>query len=152
MRPLTKAASLGAIGRPASRERARAVPGSLGTAGRFALLASVLGLAALLPVIQSSSVTTAGYRVRQLQQENARQEAEVAALEAEVARLSSRERIEQRARDLGMVPVQDPLYIEVDAPGPGALHVPRRYTPPPPTAEPADRSWWEPLLDAVRFW
>lgn len=153
MRFPAKAASLGAaVSRPASRERARAVPGSLGTVGRFALLALVLGLAALLPVIQSSSVTSTGYRVRQLERQNALQEARVAALEAEVAQLSSRDRVERRARELGMVPAQDPVYIQVDTPGPGALHVPRRYTPPLPAADPADRTWWETLVDAVRFW
>jgi hypothetical protein len=115
-------------------------------------VAVVLGLAALLPVIQSSGVTTTGYRVRQLEQANVTWEARVASLEAEVAELSSQDRIEQRARELGMVPVEDPVYVQVEETGPGALHVPRRYTPPSPTTQPADRNWWEVLRDLVAFW
>ena len=67
----------------------------------------VIALVGLLQVIQTSGVTSTGYSLRSLEQERLARQAQVHQLEAEVAALTSMERIESEARGrLGMVRIR----------------------------------------------
>jgi cell division protein FtsL len=101
------------------------------------LAAVVIGVAALLPLIQSSSATTTAGDVRSLEVERNDTRARLRALELEVAQMGSLTRIEQEAAArFKMGPPTAIHYIAVDAPAPEPRRVPSRYLPdqvgPPP--------------------
>lgn len=101
------------------------------------VLAAALSLAAMaLPVVQSSDAASTGYAIRQRQVELAALTARNEQLQAELAQLTSSERIRQRAASLGMVPAPRPaanVTVSVPAP-PARLTLPRAYLAPTPTA------------------
>jgi cell division protein FtsB len=102
--------------------------------------------AAMLPVIQNSFVTSQGFDIQASQREQARLRSEVSLLEADVARLTSQARIERRAREIGLVPATNPIYVTVEEPGPAPAKLPAEYLPrQAPQPQPAD-SWWKSLL------
>lgn len=108
---------------------------------------ALMGLAGLLTLAQSSRVTTAGYRLRQLEQSRLQQQAQVNLLEAEVAEMASLERIQREAsRRLLMGPPQEVIYIRVAEPQPDIKHVPDRFFPPSPPPEVPKNPWWKTLL------
>ena len=73
-------------------------------------------------------------------------------LEAEVATLTSLERVEREARGrLGMVPAREILYLEVDAPPPRPELVPRRFSHYASDAGESGNSWWQDLLKLLPF-
>src|SRR6266540_3281605 len=92
------------------------------------LAALAIGVAALLPLIQSSSATSTAGEVRALEAERTDQRARLRALELEIAQLGSLSRIEQdAAARFKMGPPKEQNYIAVDAPAPEALKIPSRY-------------------------
>jgi cell division protein FtsL len=113
------------------------------------LAAVVIGISALLPLIQSSSVTTTAGEVRALEVERNDSRARLRALELQVAGLGSLARIEQEAaaRFKMRQPTQT-HYIAVDAPAPEPRKVPSRYLP-DQTPEKADSPS---LLEDVVDW
>jgi cell division protein FtsL len=87
------------------------------------ILISLLGW---LYLTQASQVTTAGYRIYELETERARLQRENARLMLEIAELERLEDIETRARQLGFVPPEQVEYLVVadyppDHPSPGQL-------------------------------
>jgi hypothetical protein len=103
-----------------------------------------IGIAALLPLVQSSGVTTTGGRIWQLEQERSDWQARLQAQEVEVARLGSLERIDKEARErLKMVPPKEVHYITVDVPGPAPNRVPSRFLEDPPEEAGGGDSLWE---------
>jgi len=112
--------------------------------------AALLGL---LQVIQTSDATSTGYTINRLEQERLDWSAQVHRLEAEVATLTSLERVEREARDrLGMVPAENVLYLEVDVPPPQQQLLPRRFSASEPGAGEPGTSWWQALLKLLPFY
>jgi cell division protein FtsL len=112
-----------------------------------------VGLAGLLPLLQSSQTTTTGYSVRQLERQRNDWEARIHELEAEIASLASLDRIDKEARErLHMQTPEDTVYLTVDVPSPESQPVPDRFLPPKnqPTIK-EDQSWWQSLLDLLPF-
>ncbi len=114
--------------------------------------ALAIGLAALLPLIQSSSATTTNGNIQRLEQEKTDWQARLREIELEVAGLSSLNRIEQEAIErLGMVPPEEIRYITVSGPAPEAWRPPSRFLPAPTEPlEPSSSLWdkafgWVPL-------
>jgi len=94
------------------------------------LAALAIGVAALLPLIQSSSATSTAGEVRTLEAERTDWRARLRALELEVAQMGSLSRIEQEAaRRFSMGPPKQQHYIAIDAPALEPRKIPSRYLP-----------------------
>lgn len=107
----------------------------------------VIGLAGLLPLIQSSQVTSTSSDVRRLERARNDWQARLQELQAEVAFLGSLDRIEKEARErLGMVPPSETVYVVVDEPAPETQLVPLRFLPPKKEQPRQEDSWWESIL------
>lgn len=115
----------------------------------FLILASVaIGVAALLPLIQSSSATDTAGEVRALENQRTDSQARLRALELEVAGLGSLSRIEaEAAARFKMGPPKERYYIGIDAPAPEAHKIPSRYLPEQPEKSSDSSSLIEDLLD-----
>jgi cell division protein FtsL len=133
--------------RPAPSAKGR--PLSMPLVLTIALVA--VGLAALLPLLQSSQATTTGYSIRQLERQRNDWEARIHELEAEVASLASLDRIENEAHDrLNMQAPEDTVYITVDVASPESQPIPERFLPPEnQETTQGDKSWWQSLLDLL---
>lgn len=110
---------------------------------------AVIGVSAMLPVLQKSTLTSRGFLLQEHEAEAARLAAEIHLLEADVARLTSQERLERRAYQIGLVPSEDALYIQVSVPGPEPAKIPAEFLPPrePTVDDPAP--WWRSLLSLL---
>jgi len=110
---------------------------------------AIIGVGAMLPVLQKSTLTSRGFLLQQHQAEQARLTSEIHLLEADVARLTSQERLERRAHQIGLIPAEDPLYIDVSVPGPEPAKIPAEFLPPrePTVEDPAP--WWRSLLSLL---
>jgi cell division protein FtsL len=135
--------------RPAPRTRGR--PLSMPVVLTIALVA--VGLAGLLPLLQSSQTTTTGYNIRQLERQRNDWEARTHELEAEIASLAALDRIEEEARQrLGMEAPERTVYLTVDVASPESQPIPDRFLPPEKQANAKeDQSWWQSLLDLLPF-
>jgi cell division protein FtsL len=112
------------------------------------LAAMAVGVAALLPLIQSSSATSTAGDVRALEAQRADQRARLRALELEVAGLGSLNRIEAEAKTrFGMGPPTQLHYIAVDAPAPEPKKLPSRYYSAAPDEESNSSSLFEDIAD-----
>lgn len=139
----------------ANPRQAHATPGiwSSSTLPVLLIVAAVaVGIAALLPLVQSSGATSTAGHIRQLQQEREDWQARLHEQEVKVARLGSLERIDQEARiRLKMGPPTIVHYFSVDAPAPAPHRLPARFLPPQDApVEPGDTLWkdiadWLPL-------
>jgi hypothetical protein len=113
------------------------------------LAAMAIGVAALLPLIQSSSATSTAGDVRTLESEHADWRARLRALELEVAGLGSLNRIEAEAgARFGMKAPTQLHYIPIDAPGPEPRKLPSRYY----RAEPEESADSASLIEDVLDW
>jgi cell division protein FtsB len=112
-----------------------------------------VGLAGLLPLLQSSQTTTTGYSIRQLERQRNDWEARSHELEAEIASLAALDRIEREARErLHMEAPEHTVYITVDVASPASQPVPDRFLPPKKQeGAKEDQSWWQSLLDLLPF-
>jgi len=110
-----------------------------------------VGLAGLLPLLQSSQTTTIGYNIRQLERERNDWQARTHELEAEIASLAALDRIEEEARQrLGMEAPEHTVYLTVDVASPESQPIPDRFLPPKKQASAKeDQSWWQSLLDLL---
>jgi len=94
------------------------------------LAAMIVGVAALLPLVQSSGATSTAGDIRALEQAKTDWRARVRALELEVAGLGSLNRIEQEATQrLKMAPPKETHFIRIDVPAPEPRRLPSRYLP-----------------------
>jgi cell division protein FtsL len=115
--------------------------------GAFFTIAAVC----LLQVVQTSDATTSGYNLMDLERQRLDRQAQVHELEAEIAGLTSMQRIEQGARGrLGMVPPEQVLTLEVHKEPPAQQLVPQRYLTEQPPAE--GSSWQSRLLRLLPFY
>jgi len=112
-------------------------------------LGVAIGLAAfsaLLPVVQNSTATSRGFDIQASQRQEAQLRGEIGLLESEVASLTSLTRIERRAREIGLLPVTDPIYVTVNEPGPSPAKLPSEYLPRAETRKVSSTPWWKPLV------
>src|SRR5438093_10898138 len=111
------------------------------------LAAMVIGIAALLPLVQSSGATTTAGNIQALEQEKTSWQAQLRELETQVATLGSLNRIEAEARDrLGMEPPQVTHYITVDVPPPESQKLPSRFLPNEHPKPQSESSLWKDLF------
>jgi cell division protein FtsL len=117
-------------------------------AGAFLVVASL----GLLQVIQTSNATTTGYNLQRLEDERSATQAEVHQLEAEVAVLTSIDRIAKEAGDrLGMAPAGNTMTLEVHKQPPAQQLIPLRFVAASKTPEIKTSSWWQKLLGLLPF-
>jgi cell division protein FtsL len=110
--------------------------------------ALAVGVAALLPLVQSSLATSTNGNVLRLEQERNDWQARIEEMELEVSTLASLDHIEKVAKtDLKMVEPNETRYITVDAQPPEARKLPSRYLPPAQGEVHGGRAIWEHLLD-----
>jgi cell division protein FtsL len=113
------------------------------------IAAMIVGLTAMLPLVQSSGATSIAGSVQRLQEDKAALQARLRELETEVATLGSLGRIQQEAKvRLEMEQPKDVRYIRVDLPPPADRRLPSRFLPPQQEPVPAndDSSLWEKLF------
>ena len=109
--------------------------------------AVVIGLAALLPLVQSSDATSINGNIQKLEQEKADWQARLHEMELEVAGLGSLDRVEREATQrLHMKAPQSVQYITVDVPAPAEHKLPSRFMPPPPKPQQSGSSIWHKLF------
>ncbi len=138
--------------RAESRPQAQARPTRLPRSGTL-MAAALVATAALLPVVQSSNLTTTGYEIRALEQRRSDLQAAIYNAQVDIARLGSLERVEREARGrLGMVPAERAISVQVNVPPPAPRQIPARYVPEPPPHVPArPTGFWERLLARLPF-
>ncbi len=115
---------------------------------------AALVIVGLLRVVQTSQATTAGFAVQALQQDKLEVETALRQLEADVALLSSLERIEREAQRLGLAPPAEQASVRVNAALPAANMLPTRFAPEEDAEESAGSgatSWWRSLLKPLPF-
>ncbi|MEO8539817.1 MAG: hypothetical protein ABI577_08770 [bacterium] len=113
-------------------------------------LALAIGLAAvsaLLPVVQNSLATSRGFDLQSSQRQEVQINGQIGVLESDVASLTSLARIERRAREIGLVPVDDPVYVTVTEPGPAPAKLPSEYLPRATAKKASPAPWWKPLVN-----
>ena len=111
------------------------------------LAAMIVGVAALLPLVQSSGATSTAGDIRALEQAKTDWRARVRALELEVAGLGSLNRIEQEATQrLKMTPPKETHFIRIDVPAPEPRRLPSRYLPRSAEPEESGSSVFETLF------
>ena len=118
-------------------------------------IAAALALAtaiALLQVVQSSGQANVGQKLQRLEQERTQLAAQNRELEAEVAALSSLDRVERAAKErLGMVPARKVEYLSVTVEAPSDPLLPRPIIRPAAAPAPGDEPWWRSLIKALPF-
>jgi len=123
--------------------------------------ASVVVVLGLLRVVQTSQATTASFAMQSLQQEKLELETSVKQLEAEVATLSSLERIEREATRLGLELPLRVSYASVNVAWSATAEdlLPVRFAPVEEDAalanvdgSPGEAAWWQYLLKSFPFY
>lgn len=145
---------MAAINHPLGRSRRLpGVPGWRGPTARvnWWVLGAIglLGMSAMLPVIQSSSATSRGYQIGELQDERDSLLGEIALLESDVATLTSLDRVQQRAAEIGLKPATSTHFVSVDVAGPEPAKLPAEYLPDPSLQPGGTESWWRSLLRSL---
>ena len=116
------------------------------------IAAMIVGLAALLPLVQSSGTTTTAGNLTQLQQTADDWQARLEEEQGKVAQLSSLNTIRQQATTrLKMVEPADTHYITVDAPAPASDPLPSRFQTAPQPAPAAGKSLWDDIIGRLPF-
>ncbi len=112
------------------------------------IAAMVIGVAALLPLLQSSETTSTAGNILQLEDEKAGWQTQLQELELTVAGMGSLDHIEREAkRRFKMTTAEEVVYIFVDSPPPEARRIPSRYFAPDETVETGTgSSVWEDLI------
>ncbi|MXX32387.1 MAG: hypothetical protein F4Z51_09225 [Chloroflexi bacterium] len=120
---------------------------------------AVIGLciAAVLPVMRTSSVTESGSELRALEAERERLNSEIRSLAAHVGQLGSLSRIQQQAVErFNMVPARPTIVLDVSQPPP-ARTMPTRLLPTSGSLDldfnhsQTDTSVWQTMIDALVF-
>ena len=115
----------------ANRQRSSAIPEVLQDSNIPVILivvTLVVGVAALLPLVQTSLATSTGGNVSRLEQLREDWQAQLHEQEVRVAQLGSLDRIDSEAQGrLKMVKPDSVKYLLVDAPAPAPNKLPSRY-------------------------
>lgn len=117
-----------ALEQPAPRSRGLPLP-RLGVSGWVIAGAIIVSAGALAPVIQNSIMTTQGRTIEVLQHEQKALHVEMRQLEAEIARLTSIERVARRAGEIGLVPNAQAIYVTIGETGPEPPKIPAEHLP-----------------------
>ena len=107
---------------------------------------AIVGLSAMLPVVQNSTATDDGFAAQRLQAQQIQINGEIRLLESSVARLTSLPRIERRAAEIGLSPASSPYFVSVDEPGPAPAKLPAEYLPGLASETSRPEPWWRSLL------
>jgi hypothetical protein len=139
-------AVLGRTPHPVSRTSGR----RLGIPALTILAAGFVAAAALLPVAQSSDATSTGSEIRRLETRKADLQARIHLAQTEIAEQAAIEQVEQRARQLGLVPAERVMYVHVSE-APPASGMPSRYLNEEEPVSPAtiEQPWWKGLLSRL---
>jgi len=117
----------------ANRQGSKAIPEVLQDSNIPVILimaALVVGVAALLPLVQTSLATSTGGNVSRLEQLREDWQARLNEQEVRVAELGSLDRIEREAKvRLKMVAPDSVTYLRIDAQAPAPHKLPSRYLP-----------------------
>ena len=113
----------------------------------LALAIGFAGFCAILPVVQNSTATSRGFDIQASQRQEAQLLGEIGLLEGDVASLTSITRIERRAREIGLLPVTDPIFISVTEPGPAPAKLPSEYLPKADVHPASSTPWWKSLIN-----
>lgn len=105
---------------------------------------AVLGVSAVLPVLQDSTATSRGFQIQDIQASNAKLESQISQGEADVASLTSLARIQRRATEIGLIPGQNPIYLTVNEPGPAPAKLPAEYLHGASPSQAGPDSWRQP--------
>ncbi len=113
----------------ANRQRSSAIPLQNSNIPVILILVTlVVGIAALLPLVQTSLATSTGGNVSRLEQLREDWQAQLHEQEVRVAQLGSLDRIDSEAQGrLKMVRPDSVTYLVVDAPAPAPNKLPSRY-------------------------
>ena len=106
----------------------------------------VVGVSAMLPVLQNSIATSEGFQAQRSQAADATLRSQISVLESDVAQLTSLGRIERRAREIGLQPTSNPIYVHVDVAGPEPAKIPSEYLPPVAAKPQPPVSWWRSFI------
>lgn len=112
----------------------------------LALAMGVAALSAVLPVVQNSLATSRGFDLQASQRQEVQLNGEIGVIESEVASLTSHTRIERRAREIGLAPITDAIYVSVSEPGPAPAKLPSEYLPRVEPRKPGPSRWWKSLV------
>jgi hypothetical protein len=104
---------------------------------------------AVAPVVQTSGATETGYRMQQLERDRQTWNARIHQREAVIAGLSALPRVEQEARQLGLEPSQQQVYLEVPVAPPDTYHLPSRFMPDLPEVTQDDVPAWRRLIERL---
>lgn len=129
-------------------------PLALPLSGRGIIVSALLALAllGLLPVLQSSSATTTGFTVNDLEARRDSLQDEVSTLESEVAGYASLDYVEREASErLGMVEPETRLFVSVPLAAPPLERLPTRYEPKEIQEQSTGTPWWQPVADLLDF-
>lgn len=107
---------------------------------------AIVGLSALLPVLQSATVTSEGFSMQRSQEQESILNGQISILESDIGQMTSLSRIQQRAQQLGLQPSTDPTFVHVDVAGPAPAKIPAADLPAPVTTQEPPESWWQSLL------
>ncbi len=133
-----------ATARKQSRSRVADVFPGVSMPVALILAALVVGLAALLPLVQSSGATSTAGSVRELEQAKSDLRAKLRTLELEVAQRGSLDRIqEEAARRFNFGPPKQTIYLPLDVPAPEPRRLPNRYLPRDTEPKQDDKSLWD---------
>jgi hypothetical protein len=122
--------------------------------GRGLVVSGLIALAflGLLPVLQSSSATTTGFTVNELEARRDSLQDEVSTLESEVAGYASLDYVEREATErLGMTEPETRLFVSVPLAAPPLERLPTRFEPAPVEEETTGSPWWQPVADLLDF-
>jgi hypothetical protein len=109
-----------------------------------------LALLGLFPVLQSSSATTTGFTVSELEVRRDLLRRELNSLESDVALYASLDYVETRATtQLGMVQPEHRLFVTVPQAAPSLDRLPSRYEPREDLASTSGEPWWQGVADLL---
>ncbi|MEO6099704.1 MAG: hypothetical protein ABIQ34_05245 [Tepidiformaceae bacterium] len=106
-------------------------------------------MGAMLPVIQNSTATSRGFDIQRGAARQAKLNGEISLVESDVARLTSLTRIERRAKEIGLGPTDNPIYISIDEAGPAPAKIPSEYLLPVSAKAEPPVSWWRSLVSLL---
>ena len=107
----------------------------------------VVGVSAMLPVLQSSAATSEGFKTQEAQLQESKLQGDISVMEAEVSQLTSLTRIQRRATEMGLGPSDNPVYVHIDEPGPAPAKIPAEYLPRTVPTRGSPAPWWRSLVD-----
>ncbi len=141
---------MAAINHPLGHAR-RGIPIPASGGGRvgFGLAGALIlaALGALAPVLSNSFATSQGFDLQASQRQEAQLNGEIGVLESDVASLTSLQRIERRASEIGLVPIDDPIFVTVTEPGPAPAKLPSEYLPRAEAPQPKPAPFWKQFVN-----